>query len=163
MLWSGIIFTQIVCGIVLFHPAARAISAQIVWFPLMSLLTFGTNTTNAILKGRARLLGTTIGVALGYIYFLIGLHDPFFLTSMLCLLILVCGFFSIENEEFFRLTVASFVVVTYGVTIVNLRNDQIVQYSLYRFFWVTLGMIGDGFVCSLVDLYIFQIENFLFS
>jgi hypothetical protein len=62
MILFGLVSTQTVSAIILFHPTTRAVSPFIVWLPAMSLNAFSTTTASSLEKARARILGTTVGV-----------------------------------------------------------------------------------------------------
>lgn len=91
-------------------------------------------------KSRARVLGTTFGVVAGYGYLESGIGDSVSQVVIICLLIFLSGLLAIQNDEFCRQTVVTFLVITF-----NYKNYAAIEtkeeFAIHRFTFVVCGVL----------------------
>jgi hypothetical protein len=79
-------------------------------------------------------------VVSGYLYLVSGLHSNFLLGVLLCVAIFLSGLIAVQNDEFCRQTVSSFMVISFNYNLSLFETIEL--FSVHRFVWVVLGMFS---------------------
>ena len=138
---------KLALSLVLFYWIALSANWELPKYGALAIVLISLGSTRASLqKGLLRIVGTTFGVAVGFLLLGLFAQDRFMLMLFIALYLVLVGYFMLASEYVYAWFVAGFVpLVVWADTYMNVENAF--YFGTYRYFETTVGVAIYTLVC----------------
>jgi uncharacterized membrane protein YccC len=138
---------KLAVSLVLFYWFALSVNWPLPQYGALAIVLISLGTTSASLrKGLLRIVGTTVGVAVGFLLLALFAQDRLMTMLFLASYLVLIGYFMLASEYVYAWFVAGFVpLIVWGDTYMNVQNAF--YFGTYRYLETTAGVVIYTLVC----------------